>query len=493
LPIHIPAPLQRLANFAKSVWPADRAFVALLLGSILLLMARSLGSWSTWVQTLLRAYAPDSRFVAVDASSLLNLTMFLVYFAGASAFYVCFFPGPNPSKRLARWVYLPVALGLVANVATVLHLAKLSLPVPWPDGEPLSRNFGSFFRILHAAGYGVWAAIIGIVFVLYADLRLRSGCAELPVHFAPEFSARPDTLPDRQVNRFIWMMVALPFVVAFTDLPYFYIVSWIHGALRHEASNLTASWSLLYVSGQLWQAVTIFALVYVAMGPARRESLKESLRVPSPTYLGVGVLLPTIVWAALPAVQYVFDRIHWAAYDFGHLGPPIFSGYFSPLPKWIYLFMFFSALVEEIAWRGYLQPRFISRYGLYRGIFLVGVVWAVFHFPLDSYWRTGVTDVLIHSGWRLLDCVAMGFALSWLALRSKSVLPAGLAHGCSNFLLMSGYSGVSSRWTVLLLWLIIAVVLFLFFPPEIKASSNSQEPAPNDLPQHLPQLLDTPT
>jgi membrane protease YdiL (CAAX protease family) len=493
LAIQIPAPLQRLANFAKSVWPADRAFVALLLGSILLLMARSLGSWSTWVQTLLRAYAPDSRFVAVDASSLLNLTMFLVYFAGASAFYVCFFPGPNPSKRLARWVYLPVALGLVANVATVLHLAKLSLPVPWPDGEPLSRNFGSFFRILHAAGYGIWAAIIGIVFVLYADLRLRSGCAELPVHLAPEFSAKPDTLPDRQVNRFIWMLIALPFVAAFSDLPFFWIVSWINGALRHEASSLTASWPLLYISGQVWQAITIFGLVYVAMGPTRRESLKRSLRIPSVLYTGLGILLPTIVWAALPTLQYLFDRIHWAAYDFYRFPPPAFLSYFSPLPRWLYLMMFFSALAEEIAWRGYLQPRFISRYGLYRGIFLVGVVWAVFHFPLDSYWRTGVTDVLIHSGWRLLDCVAMGFALSWLALRSKSVLPAGLAHGCSNFLLMSGYSGVSSRWTVLLAWVLVDLALFRFWPPEVEPGLDTQELAPSDPPRQFSQLLDTPT
>jgi membrane protease YdiL (CAAX protease family) len=217
------------------------------------------------------------------------------------------------------------------------------------------------------------------------------------------------------------------------------------------------------------------------------------MRIPPTLYLGLGMLLPTIVWAALPTLQYVFDRIHWAAYDFGHLGPPIFSSYFSPLPKWLYLFMFFSALVEEVAWRGYLQPRFITRYGLYRGIFLVGVVWAVFHYPLDSYWRTAFSDVLIHSGWRLLDCVAMGFALSWLALRSKSVLPSWLAHGFSNFLLMSGYSGVSSRWTVLLLWAVIDLVLFRFWPPKVETYSEPQELTPVDPPQHLQQLLDTPS
>jgi hypothetical protein len=79
--ISLPAPIQGLAQFLKSVWPADRGFVALLIGSILLLMARNMGSWSAWVQALLRASSSGSWFVAIEASSFLNLTMFPVYFA----------------------------------------------------------------------------------------------------------------------------------------------------------------------------------------------------------------------------------------------------------------------------------------------------------------------------------------------------------------------------------------------------------------------------
>jgi len=53
------------------------------------------------------------------------------------------------------------------------------------------------------------------------------------------------------------------------------------------------------------------------------------------------------------------------------LVPPGFQNFdlilISPDP-WLSL-LFFGALFEEIIFRGLLQPRFIQRYGLYRGIF----------------------------------------------------------------------------------------------------------------------------
>jgi membrane protease YdiL (CAAX protease family) len=491
--IPIPAPLQRLANFLKSVWPADRGLVALLLGSILLLMSLRLGSWNTWIYALFRAPATGSRFSAGESTAFLVMTLVLIYFAGAAALFVCFFPGQHPSKRLARWVYLPLAIGLTANLAIVATLAKLNAAVPWPDGEPLSWALNGPARVLHSAGLGIWSALLGAILVLYGDLRLRSGHAQLPVHFAPGYSATPDGSPGGQVERFIWIMFSLTFLTVVTDLPAYYLARWIHAASGPHESGTNLPWSLYYTCSQIWQGVALLVLVYAAMGSSRREALKQSLRIPSVNYFGLGILLPTIVLAILPTLQYVFDRIHWAAYDFGRLGPPIFSSYFAQLPKWPYLFMILGALDEEIGWRGYLQPRFISRYGLYRGIFLVGIVWAVFHFPLDAYSRRTLTEVLIHSAWRLFNCVSMGFALSWLTLRSRSVWPAALAHGISNILLLSGWEGFASGWILSLLWVVIDVVLFRYLPPKFEIGSGPQGLTPVDPPQHLPQFLDSPS
>jgi membrane protease YdiL (CAAX protease family) len=495
LAIQIPAPLQRLANFAKSVWPADRAFVALLLGAILLLMARNMGSWSMWVLALYNSESSNLRFGLLEASSLLNLTMFSVYFAGAAALFVCFFPGPSPSRRLVRWVYFPTMLGLAANVSLVLYMAHLDPAVPLPDGQALSWNLASLARILRSLGSGIWSALLGMALVLYADLRLRTTSVRLPVHFAPEFSAPSnDTFASVQVNRFVWMMLALPFVANFVAFPAFCFAEWIEGAMHHRGIDLKPPWALSYINGHVWGGIALFVLVYAAMGTSRRETLKKSLRLPSVIYLGLGILLPILVLSVVPTAQYAFARIQWAAYDFHRFEPPVFLGYFEVRPPWPYLFLVLGALVEEIGWRGYLQPRLISRYGLYRGIFLVGIVWGLFHFPTDFTWRLTLAGIPTHAVNRLLNCLSLGFALSWLTLRSRSVLPGALAHGVSNILIVSAWSRATSIWIMIALWVVIDLVLFRYFPPESEAGSDPHEElSPDDLPQHLPQLLDTPT
>ena len=494
LPIHIPAPLQRLANFAKSVWPADRAFVALLLGSMLLLMARGMGSWTVWVLALRDSDSSDLRFGALEASSYLNLTMFSVYFAGAAALFVCFFPGLSPLRRLVRWVYLPIALGLVANVSLVLYMAHLDPAVPLPDGQALSWKLTSFARLLRSLGSGIWSALLGTVLILYADLRLRTASIRLPIHFAPEFSAPSnDTFASGQINRFVWMMLALPFVTSFFAFPALFFADRVQGATHHRGIELKPPWALSYINGHVWGSVALFVLVYVAMGTSRRETLKKSLRLPSAIYLGLGILLPIVVLSAVPMFQYALARAHWAAYDFRRLGPPVFSSYFERMPAWPFLFLILGASVEEIGWRGYLQPRLISRYGLYRGIFLVGIVWGLFHFPTDFSWRLSLVGIPTHAVNRLLNCLSLGFALSWLTFRSRSVLPAALAHGVSNILILSAWSRATSVWIMIALWVMIDLVLFRNFPPKVDTAPGLREPTPDDPPQHLPQLLDTPT
>ena len=98
-----------------------------------------------------------------------------------------------------------------------------------------------------------------------------------------------------------------------------------------------------------------------------------------------------------------------------------------------------DAFAEEFVFRGVLQRTFVERYGLYRGVSLVGVIWGVFHFPGDHYFLETDFGVLQKLLFRVVGCVVIGFVLSWLTLRSGSVLPASLAHGVSNLLIHAGF------------------------------------------------------
>ena len=184
----------------------------------------------------------------------------------------------------------------------------------------------------------------------------------------------------------------------------------------------------------------------------------------------LGVFFPALLALAMVALGYASNRIEWAAHDFGKYEPPAFFPHGLRLDPWL-LLLFLAAFAEEFVFRGILQRRLIERYGLYRGLVLVGVIWGAFHFSTDRY--SGLSDVGILQGLlsRLAICVAMGFVLSWLTLSSGSILPATLAHGLSNIFLYAGLSNdlPFAEFVQIGAWTLLAYLLFRYWPPQAEA------------------------
>src|SRR5262249_10043007 len=127
--------------------------------------------------------------------------------------------------------------------------------------------------------------------------------------------------------------------------------------------------------------------------------------------------------------------------------------------------------------RGLLQKRFIQRYGMYRGIFFVGMVWAAFHFFSDfSFTRATDLMVLEHFAMRMFMCLTLSFVLGWLSLRSRSVIPAVIAHALYNVLGFSGFGPpfLGKEIVRVGLWAVLAYALFRYWPV---SAEDSPEPA----------------
>ncbi len=91
------------------------------------------------------------------------------------------------------------------------------------------------------------------------------------------------------------------------------------------------------------------------------------------------------------------------------------------------------AFGEELGWRGFLQNLLISKYGLNKGLLILGLVWGFWHLPvallgynLPEY---PVIEALI---WYPLFCLSLTCIFAWLTLKGKSVWWAVLAHGANN-------------------------------------------------------------
>lgn len=88
---------------------------------------------------------------------------------------------------------------------------------------------------------------------------------------------------------------------------------------------------------------------------------------------------------------------------------------------------------EEITWRGLVQGLLVEKFGLTKGIIVLGVFWSFWHLPAQlagyNFPENPVVGSFIISP---IELTAVSFFLAWLTFKSKSFIPAAIAHGAGN-------------------------------------------------------------
>ncbi len=102
----------------------------------------------------------------------------------------------------------------------------------------------------------------------------------------------------------------------------------------------------------------------------------------------------------------------------------------------------FTTTGEEWGWRGYLVPKLSEKLSIIPTVFISGVIWGLWHAPLTviighnygfgyiGYPYMGILAMCVF-------CIAMGTLFSYVSLRTRSCLPAAIAHGSLNGLAAS--------------------------------------------------------
>lgn len=127
---------------------------------------------------------------------------------------------------------------------------------------------------------------------------------------------------------------------------------------------------------------------------------------------------------------------------------------------------FLPFLGEEYGWRYYLQPVFQEKFGLRRGVILAGLLWGIWHLPINLFYyspQTGFQSILV----QLAGCVGMGIFFGWVYMRTQNVWAVTLIHFLNNNLGLALFgvsaAGIERNWGDTLLAIVTYLVLYLPF------------------------------
>lgn len=121
---------------------------------------------------------------------------------------------------------------------------------------------------------------------------------------------------------------------------------------------------------------------------------------------------------------------------------------------------------EEYGWRGYLQGKLIHKYGVKKGLILLGLIWGYWHLPIVLMgWTFPEQPILGAFILYPLSTVFLAIIMGWLYMRSKSIWTPVLFHAAFNSasgIIFSGMNFNQNELVIQLLWMALWGMTSLF-------------------------------
>ena len=132
-----------------------------------------------------------------------------------------------------------------------------------------------------------------------------------------------------------------------------------------------------------------------------------------------------------------------------------------------FFLVFIAFFGEEYGWRYYLQPLLQSRFGKRRGVILLGVVWGLWHLPVNFFYYSPGTGQISAAG-QQITCITLGIFFAYAYMKTENIWVPVVLHFLNNNLvpIITGtYSadiiqGQTMSWADLIPLLVVNGILF---------------------------------
>lgn len=123
---------------------------------------------------------------------------------------------------------------------------------------------------------------------------------------------------------------------------------------------------------------------------------------------------------------------------------PVFFDIMKSPDSWIvlavlplnFLLAYSAFFGEEYGWRYYLQPILQRKFGLRKGVLLLGVVWGIWHLPLDFLFYVTPDKGIIMQVSQIITCVTLGIFFGYAYMKTENIWVPTLLHFFNNNLVL---------------------------------------------------------
>lgn len=161
------------------------------------------------------------------------------------------------------------------------------------------------------------------------------------------------------------------------------------------------------------------------------------------------------------------------------LTPVTAAGLISTVLNYFLTFILFFG--EEYGWRFFLQPGLQKKFGLKRGVLLLGLVWGLWHMPMDFMYYTRTTGLQMQVN-QIITCTAYAVFFGYAYMKTQNIWVPVIIHYLNNNLvpvIEANYSAdvlenQSVEWSDIPVQLLLMIFYFLFiFAGEYRKKSGT--------------------
>lgn len=205
--------------------------------------------------------------------------------------------------------------------------------------------------------------------------------------------------------------------------------------------------TLLYVLGGVSPAICEIALKKRSSSKEEFKSFMKSIVNPKHSiWMYVYAIGGAIAIQAIPVL-----------FQLSEVKQPLYVGFLMIIP------MIIGGGVEEIGWRGLLQPQLEEKYSHIVAAISVGIIWAVWHLPL--WFIDGTNQQKLSFMWFCINTIMLSFFIGSVTYVSKSIFMAIIAHASINAFweVMPATNGIIPSLILMFFVIIVTMVIDYFF------------------------------